>query len=168
MRASLFLVAAIALAACASSGASSNTNPQAAGATNRLRQATAAGDHLTLQFENISAQTTLDVNALRFTCVASVTPKGFRLGDHETATVGIASDTQGACKDGSREVDFLINYVVGSGNWSGDLDVWYSPQSGWTGKIRGVSRGTNLCTAPSGLAYGDFLHDNELIRFRSC
>lgn len=170
MRASVFIVAALLLAACSSSGASSNANPQTANATNRLRPNTATGDTLTLRFLQISPRHFLDGNPLKMTCVTSATPKFFSLADQVEAKVEIVGDNQGQCKDAGREVDFNLRYLTvhDTPAWLGDLDVSYSPKAGWTAEMKGFSfGGLELCSTPV-LTTRVILSDNELIRFGPC
>lgn len=173
MRALLFLVAVLALAACSSSIPTSNVNPQAPNTTRRLVRANPSTDHLTLQFENISPSSQLFFVAAPIVCITSESPNNIELLDGQTIGVDIKANTEGQCKDGTPEVEFLVSFF-GKGDriWYGDLDVKYSPQKdAWTGKTRGDQGGhrpPGLCTDPPGLSDGADLHDNELIKFFFC
>lgn len=169
MRAALFLVVGLALAACSSSSPSASVNPQTPDAAHRAVPANPSGDHLTLQFKNISRHTHLQINGLAFTCVKSVTPAKRSLADGDVAKVDIVSDNSGKCHNYNREVDFDMNFTdeYGSHSWAGDLDVWYSPQApGWAAELRGY--GSALCTDPAGFENRLDLHDNELITLHFC
>lgn len=106
----------------------------------------------------------------KMTCVASATPKAFTLAGHEETNIDVVGDTQGQCKDAGREVDVNIRLlpVKGAQVWFGDLDIWYAPNSGWTGELKGTSfGGLELCTTPE-LKTRTALTDNELIQFGPC
>jgi len=171
LRASALLFGVFFLSACSSPAVSSNTNPEAANATNRSRPTTATGDKLTLRFEQRSSRHILNGDPEKMTCVTSAMPKEFSLAEGQEETkVDIVGDAQGQCKDASREVDVNLRFlpVRGPGNWFGDLDIWYSPKSGWTGELKGTSfGGFELCTFPV-LTSRVALTDNELIQFGPC
>lgn len=105
------------------------------------------------------------------TCVTSATPKEFSLAEGQEQTkIDIVGDAQGQCKDAGREVDVNLRFlpVRGTGNWFGDLDIWYSPQSGWTGELKGTGfGGVELCTFPD-LTKRVALTDNQVIQFGPC
>ena len=168
MRASLILAAALVLAACSSPVASSGV-PQTSNAAHRPLAANPSSQRLTLQFENVSPHTHLQIDGLAFTCVKSITPPKNSLANGETVAVEITADTSGNCHNYNREVDFDMDFTdeYGSHSWKGDLDVWYTPQvPGWAAELRGY--GSEICTDPPGFADRLDLHDNELITFRFC
>lgn len=169
MRASLFLVTTLALAACSSPVASPGADPQTLNATHRPLPPNPGSEHLTLQFKNASPHSQLQVNGLAFTCVKSVIPPKSSLAKDETVKVDISADTITKCHNYNREVDFDMNFTdeYGSHSWSGDLDVWYTPQvPGWAAELRGY--GSELCTDPPGFANRLDLHDDELITIYFC
>lgn len=171
MRASVLLIGVFFLSACSSPPMSSNTNPEAANVTGRSSPTTATGEKLTLRFEQRSSRHILNGDPEKMTCVTSATPKEFSLAEGQEQTkVDIVGDAQGQCKDAGREVDVNLRFlpVRGTGNWFGDLDIWYSPQSGWTGELKGTGfGGVELCTFPD-LTKRVALTDNQVIQFGPC
>ncbi len=171
MRASFFIVAGLALAACSSSLLPApNSYPLTPNITNRLPPANPSGDRLTLRFENANsgfANLTMDAFNPSFKCIASVTPEYFFLEAGQTNKFNIQAKTDGACKDADREVDFSLTDTTYHKHGAGWLEVRYSPQSGWMGKIR-RDFGDEFCANPPGFREGVHLKDNELIRIFFC
>lgn len=169
MRASLFLVAALALAACSSPVASPNANPQTLNALSRMVPADPGVDRLTVVFSNYEDGSYLHIRALPFSCIVSVTPSDFNLNGLRSKTVTIDASTVDRCAHNTAEVDFAASFYepVKQFRWEGSLDVWHNPEkSEWTAKIRG--NGDRICPEPNGLEDGIKLQQNELIAFFWC
>lgn len=169
MRASLFLVAALALAACSSPVASPSANPQTLGAIGRLVPADPQVDRLTLVFQNYEDASYLHFKALPFSCIVSVQPIDFNLNGLRSKTVVIDASVADHCAHDMAEVDFETRFddVHKSLHWNGSLDIWHSPEkSEWTAKIRG--NGDRICPEPIGLDEGIKLRENDVIAFFWC
>lgn len=169
MRASLVFVAGLLLAGCSSSSLPSS-NPQLANASKQKSLASPSGDRLRLRFENGNKGfTNLYMYAFNssFKCIASVTPEDIFLEGGQTSNFDIQAKTDGACKDADRAVDFAMTDVTYTKDFAGDLEVRYSPQSGWRAKIK-REFGSEPCTQPSGFREGVALKDNELIKIYFC
>lgn len=171
MRASFFLVAGVALAACSSSSmASSNSYLQAPNSIHPWARANAIGDRLTLRFENANsgfANLTIDSFSPSFKCIASVTPEYNYMEAGQSSKFDIQAKSDGACKDAGREVDFSLTDTTYHKHGAGWLEVRYSVQSGWTGKII-REYNDEFCADPPGFREGAHLKDNELIKIFFC
>ena len=169
MRASLFLVAALALAACSSPVASPSANPQTLNAVGRLVRAHPGVDRFEVWFENPTDDSILVMNALPFTCIISVTPSRFTMGYERALRVVIEASTVDRCAHDTGEVDFQTKFYsrLKPLRWEGSLDMWHNPAtSEWTAKIRGD--GNPICPDPGFLEKGVRLEDLEHIRFFWC
>lgn len=170
LRASLFLVAGLALAACSSAIPSSSANPQTPNLSHRSPLGSLSDDHITLQFENIAPDSDLHVNVVNSWCIGSVTPDKIHLRDRETATVDIKGESQGDCKEFNAlmfSVDFRGSPYGPLRLWFGELAVGRLLPQPWTGQLLGAGY-PNLCTDPPGFAERTELHDKELIKFYFC
>ena len=171
MRASCFFVAGVALAACSSlSMPASSSHSQALSVTHRSASANAKGDQLTLRFENGNsgfANLTIDAFGGSFKCIASVTPEYIYMEAGQSGKVDIQAKTDGACKDAAREVDFSLTDTTYTKHGAGWLEVRYSAQSGWTGKIIREFN-DEFCANPPGFREGAHLEDNQLIKIFFC
>lgn len=171
MRAALFLVAGLLLAACSSAVPSSNANPPTPAAAGRLVPAGPAVEHLTLVFKDAESYAYLRMNAMPFSCIISVTPASINLNPSKTRTVNIDASVSDACAHTTAEVDFDISFSdVHLGVWKGALNIWHDPEkSEWTAKTRGDRVGPlDLCTDPPGFREGVHLQQNEQIDFSLC
>lgn len=171
MRALFFLVAGLALAACSSpSMPAPSSYSQALNIAHRSTPANAGGDHLTLRFENGNrdfANLTIDAFSGSFKCIASVTPEYIYMEAGQSDKLDIQANTDGACKGAAREVDFSLTDTTYHKHGAGWLEVRYSPQSGWTGKIIREFH-DEFCAHPPGFREGAKLKDNELIKIFFC
>jgi hypothetical protein len=171
MRVSFLFVAGLTLAACSSlSMASPGSYSDAPSITHRLAPANAKGDHLTLRFENANsgfANLTIDAFSGSFKCVASVAPEYIYMEAGQSEKLDIQTRTDGACKDAAREVDFSLTDTTYHKHGAGWLEVRYSAQSGWTGKIIREFN-DEFCADPPGFREGAHLEDNKLIKIFFC
>lgn len=169
MRALLFLVAGLVLAACSSPVASPSANPQTLNAAGRMLPADPGIAHLTLVFKNITYGAIVSMDALRFSCITSVTPKTFNINPSRSKTVNIDASIVDRCAHDTAEVDFDTTLSDPHyGVWKGGIDIWHNPEkSEWTAKMRGTAGQFQLCTEPN-LREGDQLYENEEIYFVFC
>jgi hypothetical protein len=170
MRAWFVFVAGLFLAACSASSVPA-VNPQMPNAGNQKIAPMPSSDGLRLRLENGNrgfSNLTMYTFDPSFKCIASVKPADFFLEGGQSDKLNIQAKTDPACKDADRAVDFLITDTTYRHDFAGELDVRYSPQAGWTGKIiREFGRG-ELCTEPRGLKDGVHLAEGELIKVAFC
>lgn len=172
MRVALFIMAGAVLAACSSSVPSPSANPQTPNALSRSPRTDPPANHLTLVFKDAENYGLLRMNALPFSCIASVAPTTINLNPSKSRTVAIDAKVSDECAHKTAEVDFEITFqqVTIHQTWKGALDIWYDPEkSEWTAKTRGERQGgLELCTVPPGFHDGVRLQDNEQIDFSLC
>ena len=169
MRASLFLVAALALSACSSPVASPSANPQTLNPIGRLVRADPGVDRFEVWFENPTDDSFLVMNALPFSCIISVTPSRFTMGYLKALPVVIEASIVDRCAHDTAEVDFQTKFYsrLKPLRWDGSLDMWHNPEKDeWTAKIRGD--GSPICPDPTGLEKGVRLEELEHILFFWC
>lgn len=166
MRALLFVVAGLVLAACTSSTPLLSVNPQAPNALDRIRRASET--RLTLRFKNGTPDSILHMGAFVFEC-ASAEPKKIELTDGQTATVVITTDAKQLCQNRDRFVYLDMYFRDDKNRFDGFLKVHADPPKYvWTGRLSPFARKLGLCTIPDGFEHGRQLHEGELIEFYLC
>lgn len=167
MRASLFLVAGLVLAACSSSTPSPSVNPQTPSALNRLSPADEF--HLALRFKNITPNSTLHFDAGDFECTAAQ-PEKIDLKGDQTATVVITAHDKGhLCFDRDHYLYFYMDFRGEKRSFDGYLTVYSTPPDyDWRARLNRGAREHGLCTIPDGFDHGRQIHEDELIEFSLC
>ena len=168
MRALLFLVAGLVLAACTSSPVPSS-NPQIASGANRWIQPTSSVGRLRLVFENKDFyrrfHVEIEMYAVPLKCIERVDPRDLILYQDEPRPLEIQADTK--CGTDRAEVDYLVEINYDRIRWLGVFAIWYDPRENlWVGVLkRGLGSNFALCTHPGRVLT---LHDGEHIVFRPC
>jgi hypothetical protein len=152
MRASLFLVAGLVLAACSSS---SNNPPTSS----------APGDHLTLDFKNASGSDLVRLSSDAYKCITSATPPDMKLLAFEVLKEEIDANS---CGGGAPSINFLV--IVTSDNlvWGGVLRLTSrrAQTLNWLADLHG-SGAFKLCTRPD-LRTRVAIVENQQIEFFKC
>lgn len=152
MRASLFLVAGLVLAACSSS---SNNPPTSS----------APGNQLTIGFKNASASDLVRLSSNALKCIISATPPDIKLRAFEAVKEEIDASS---CGGGAPSINFLV--IVTSDNlvWGGVLRLTSrrTQTLNWFADLQG-SGAFKLCTRPD-LRTEVAIVQNQQIEFLKC
>ena len=148
MRALLFLVAGLVLAACTSSPIPSS-NAQMSNGGSRLMHPSVSPGRIRLEFSNAIPSFRVLMTAIPMVCVRPMVPHSLMLEYGQRSPVDIQTDPQ--CRIDRPELDFLVDArsIASHSEWHGDLDLWYDTHSGeWHGKLGGYGT-SKLCTYPA-------------------